>query len=869
MDDKEIIGLVLSGRKDEFGKLINKYSYKVYRLCLSLCGNGFDAEDAAQETFIDAFLYLPSLSEPEKFASWLYMIARRKSYRQIASRRTDEDIDEMAEFLPSETATPLDTSISSEKKRRIAEAMKGLSYKKRSVVELFYFFGMKISEISLKLSLSENTVKSRLYDAREFLRKELVDMNEYKDNMELLESKIKSRIEMLSRYYALNGGKFDEKFDREFDETIGLIEKIGSTETQQNYLASALNNYKRWSENLDDSERNSLTERMKKAAEDGKNVSVIADALVDDYFNTDDNNKVSFIDDIAIPKINEYAGTAHYDSALGRLLFWRGRTLLGLGKPDEAKADFEKAAGLIDKSESYYANAVAAMRETDYMKENSYDGVSGFEASAEGLLTDGDRLVFYYQPGFSEFFSTPGIDLKLNSFLYYASVCKRTLFDAGMKPNDKITDTQNGTSLECIAKDEIISVASGEFSGCLHMRTESEEYFKYTLDAWYAPNVGLVKVRAVCEGKTENYELTEYTIKGGKGYMPFAVGNRWVYKNPDIPDWSYQSIERTVEYTDGKLTTLSVISPFTLAKNFESSTNLDSSVYVGLAARLCADWKIKEAIEMLKKAIRLNISEQSVRISLYGIEVLERFLEYQKKGYRFCPSSINASTVAAGKGTVRFINPYVTSFGPYRLGARGRYEDRIFGIKPFRYLHQFMHMLWDDKWIPGYTEEKEIEDGLKLIFTVEDGGNVTVPAGSFKNCRKITLRVDKPADADDRWYFENNYSHMDCGVKEYWFAPGVGIVKTASSWGSECYAECLLNTYSVPASKPDEYLPIQIGNSWEYDEPHLTEEGYRAKAVFRIASGMNGEYLMTSSQEFVCRRTEDEYNEFVRISNRY
>lgn len=59
---------------------------------------------------------------------------------------------------------------------------------------------------------------------------------------------------------------------------------------------------------------------------------------------------------------------------------------------------------------------------------------------------------------------------------------------------------------------------------------------------------------------------------------------------------------------------------------------------------------------------------------------------------------------------------------------------------------------------------------------------------------------------------------------------------------------------------------IQIGNSWEYDEPHLTEEGYRAKAIFRIASGMNGEYLMTSSQEFICLRTEDEYNEYVKTA---
>ena len=871
LDDKEIIDLVLHGKKDKFGLLVNKYSGKVYRLCLSLCGNGFDAEDATQEAFIDAFMYLPSLSDPDKFASWLCMIARRKSYRQIASRRNEDDIDELADFIQSDSSTPLDASITAEKNGRIARAIEKLSDKRREVVEMFYFHGMKISEIAEKLSLSDNTVKSRLYDAREYLRKDLEDMNEYKDNMALLESKINSRIEMLSRYYALNGGTLDEKFNKEVDETINLVEKIGDNQAQKSFLAQVLQ-YKLWDDTIIEKERKNITEHMKKSAEDGKNVSVIANALIGECLNIDDKKQaLSFLDDIAIPKINEYKGAEKYDSAKGCLVFWRGRILLCLGQIDEARADFESAVGLIDKSDAYYACAVAAMREIDYMQENAYEAVRVYNASAEGILNEGGRCVFYNQPGFSDYFAVPGIGMDFNSFIYYASVCKRTLFDINMKPNDKITDANSGASLECIAVDEAVTVAAGDFCGCLHMRTEDKQHYmgRYTLDVWYAENVGIVKVEAVCNGRCESYELTEYTIKGGKGYLPFAVGNRWIYRNPDIPDWIYHRIERTVEYTDGKLTNISVISPFTLAKNFEASKELDSTVYLSLADKFCDDWNIAEAIEMLKKGVRLNINEQSVRISLYAIEVLKRFLEYRNKGYRFCPSSISASKIAVAKGIVKYTDPEVTSFGPYRLGARGRYEDRIFGIKPFRYLHQFMKELWNDKWVPGYTEEKDIEDGLKLIFTVEDGGNITVPAGSFEGCRKITLRVDKPEHADDRWYFDNGYSHVDCGIKEYWFAPGVGIVKIVSEWGTECHAECLLKIYSVPASKCEEFLPIQIGNYWEYDEPHLTEEGYRAKAIFSIASGMNGEYLMTSSQEFICFKNEEEYNEFVKQSHRY
>jgi hypothetical protein len=129
--------------------------------------------------------------------------------------------------------------------------------------------------------------------------------------------------------------------------------------------------------------------------------------------------------------------------------------------------------------------------------------------------------------------------------------------------------------------------------------------------------------------------------------------------------------------------------------------------------------------------------------------------------------------------------------------------------------------------------------------------------------------VKKPEDKSDHWYFEDNYSHVDAGLKEYWFAPGVGLVKSVSTWGEECEAGCVLVSYSVPAAAEDDYYPVEIGSAWEYEEPHLAAEGYRAKRIDRIASGMNGRYLVTDSQEFVCFRTEEEYRELVEQSHKY
>lgn len=875
MEERETVLRAQAGDGEAFGRLVEQYSAGIYRLCLGLCGNGFDAEDAVQETFIDAFLYLGSLSDPDRFPAWLRSIARRKAARKLASRRYDEDIDALADFLPSSEASPLDLLLDRENGGRVAEAFGRLSEKRRVVAELFYLRGMRVREIAARLNLKENTVKSRLYDAREQLRKELSDMSgEQKDNITLLEEKIKKQLTGLRRYYSLHGGQYDEGFKTEVDSTLKLIEEAEEGETKNSLLADALKHKIIGDKSLGEEEKKALTERKERAAKDGKNAGIIADSLIHYFLQIDGYEKsLEFLDKTALPEIENYKGSKTYGYAKGALLFWRGRTLCESDRFDEAREDFTEAVRLIDPLDAYHANAVAALRTLDRLAEaaDRIAGAGGWSVTGEGFLRDGTRMIFNNQPGFDIGSCSLRFPRDFASFTFFASMCRRILFDTAMDAGDTITDEKNHASLTCVSKDERIRVKAGEFADCLHMRTEAKpEWFEhYVLDAWYAPGVGPVKVFASKEGAEETYELTEYEIRGGEGYMPFAVGNRWAYENPDIPDWVYQTIERTVEYTDGTLTNEAVTEPYALKKGYEQSEELDSSVYLSFASALVGEWKIAESVEMLKKAVRLNVHEESVRIALYGIEALSRFLEYQKKGYRFCPSSVDALTFIKGADGVRLSYSPDVYFGLSRYGERGRYEDRIFGIKTFRYLNQFMGRIWDRKWVPGYREEKTTSDGLPLVFTVEEGGTVTVPAGTFEHCRKITILVKKPEDKSDHWYFEDNYSHVDAGLKEYWFAPGVGLVKSISTWGEECEAGCVLVSYSVPAAQEDDYYPVEIGNAWEYEEPHLAAEGYSAKRINRIASGMNGRFLVTDSQEFVCFRTEEEYRELVKQSHKY
>lgn len=176
--------------------------------------------------------------------------------------------------------------------------------------------------------------------------------------------------------------------------------------------------------------------------------------------------------------------------------------------------------------------------------------------------------------------------------------------------------------------------------------------------------------------------------------------------------------------------------------------------------------------------------------------------------------------------------------------------------------------LWDDRWEDGFSEERDInvyDNPGRLSLKVEDGGTVTTPAGTFTNTLKLTLNA-KSTEREGDYYFGDNYTYVWAGVKEYWFARGVGIVKHVCTWGNALSSVCSLTSYSCPAAD-DSYMPIQIGNRWEYDEENLTREGYRAKRLMEIKSGMADRYLMTNSQQFWYLGTEEEYEEFKKNLN--
>lgn len=182
---------VLSGDKDAFEPLVERYKGTVYAQVVGRTGNFASAEDIVQETFVEAYRNLKSLKDPVKFRAWVRGIAMNLSNEWIRKRKPNVPIGNMddskeaaihSDVLP-DTFVRLPTAPDNEyemeeMRNHILEAVERLAEKYREVVLLHDMEGLKYREIAEMLEVPESTVLGRLQVGRDQLREDLMPIVE-------------------------------------------------------------------------------------------------------------------------------------------------------------------------------------------------------------------------------------------------------------------------------------------------------------------------------------------------------------------------------------------------------------------------------------------------------------------------------------------------------------------------------------------------------------------------------------------------------------------------------------------------------------------------------------------------------------------
>ncbi len=171
-DELKLIDAAKAGSVEAFTDLVGGYRKRLLRFLLTRCATFADAEDALQDTMINAFRYLHTYDPRWRFSTWLYRIA----IRNAGKLRRYEVIDLTAEIgdLRDEENDPLQACIAdSESENLWVSARRVLNDEVYAAMWLRYTEDMSVADISKTLDRSVSWTKVNLMRGRRSLENEL------------------------------------------------------------------------------------------------------------------------------------------------------------------------------------------------------------------------------------------------------------------------------------------------------------------------------------------------------------------------------------------------------------------------------------------------------------------------------------------------------------------------------------------------------------------------------------------------------------------------------------------------------------------------------------------------------------------------
>jgi len=162
---------------DAFEEFFLRYRTPIFRTAYGLTGDPQAAEEILQDTFDRAYRRRATLRTDVSPLPWLHRVAMNLCYSRLARRRPlSEPIEGPgAQLLPDGAIAPAERAEQTELRQIVRDGVRALPDKHRSVVVLYYLYGMSLQETETLLNVRLGTVKSRLHYALRALRADLED----------------------------------------------------------------------------------------------------------------------------------------------------------------------------------------------------------------------------------------------------------------------------------------------------------------------------------------------------------------------------------------------------------------------------------------------------------------------------------------------------------------------------------------------------------------------------------------------------------------------------------------------------------------------------------------------------------------------
>ena len=177
LSDIVLIEQTLAGNQSAYTDLVKRHQRFVFTLALRFAKSREDAEEIAQDCFIKAYRSLASFQGTAKFSTWLYSIVYTTAMTFLRKKRVDTDsIDDEDTFLQVENQSSAYDINNAENRSRsfyLNQAIAQLLPDDAAIITMFYKGEQSLEEIAQAMGMETNTVKVKLFRARQRLKEKL------------------------------------------------------------------------------------------------------------------------------------------------------------------------------------------------------------------------------------------------------------------------------------------------------------------------------------------------------------------------------------------------------------------------------------------------------------------------------------------------------------------------------------------------------------------------------------------------------------------------------------------------------------------------------------------------------------------------
>lgn len=177
LKDLALLKAISTRDESAFATLYSQYQPSLLKFCAGyLMGDVALAADVVDDALFDVWNKAANYKETAKVSTWIFTIARNKTIDFLRKKREIAFADDEELILEDNANSPDKLKSQSDEQERVKACLKKLSDMHREMILLMYYQGLTINEIAKITDNPPNTVKTRLFHAREKMNSMLIRM---------------------------------------------------------------------------------------------------------------------------------------------------------------------------------------------------------------------------------------------------------------------------------------------------------------------------------------------------------------------------------------------------------------------------------------------------------------------------------------------------------------------------------------------------------------------------------------------------------------------------------------------------------------------------------------------------------------------